>query len=164
MGKYLIILATLLALAVPVWADDGDTASKSYTVSGSSMEPTLKPGDKVLVEEGYYKNNPVLRGDLVAIIFPSRNHPMVKRVAAVEGDRVEIKQGNLWINGIALNDENGSQDKLKVLAMQLANFKNRIPKGQLIVMGDNSTSSFDSGDFGIISERQLSGRVKQGKK
>ncbi|MBT3509305.1 MAG: signal peptidase I, partial [Nitrospina sp.] len=88
----------------------------------------------------------------------------VKRVVAVEGDTVEIKEGNLWVNGNALNDGNSPQGKLKVLAMQLANFNNRIPKGQLIVMGDNSTSSFDSGDYGIISRRQLSGRVKQEKK
>jgi type IV secretory pathway protease TraF len=51
----------------------------------------------------------------------------------------------------------------KVLAMQLANFNNRIPKGQLIVMGDNSETSFDSGDFGVVSKRQLSGRVRQTK-
>jgi signal peptidase I len=161
MSKHLIILATLLVWNIPVWADDGGTASKSYTVSGSSMLPTLKPGDKVLVEEGYYKINPVLRGDLVSIKFPSRNHPMVKRVVAVEGDTVEIKEGNLWVNGNALNDGNSPQGKLKVLAMQLANFNNRIPKGQLIVLGDNERNSFDSGDYGIISKSQLSGRIQR---
>ena len=57
--------------------------------------------------------------------------------------------------------ERYTQSQLKILAMQRLISKNRIPKGQLIVMGDNSNTSCDSGDFGIISRSQLSGQVKQ---
>lgn len=86
------------------------------------MEPTLKPGDKVLVEEGYYKSKPVLRGDLIALKFKSRNHPMVKRVVTVEGGTVKIKQGNLWVNGSPSRDKAIAQSKLKVLGIQLSSF------------------------------------------
>lgn len=141
------------------------TQSKSYTVSGNSMQPTLNSGDNIQVEQGYYANHPVQRGDLVALKFQSRNRPMVKRVVAVSGDSVEIKNGKFWINNqspteTALKNRSISHSKLKVLKIQLKRYGNRIPNGQLIVMGDNTKNSFDSGDYGLVSKSQLSGRVK----
>ncbi len=140
--------------------------SKSYTVSGTSMQPTLNSGDNIQVEEGYYKNHPVTRGDLVALKFQSRNRPMVKRVVAVAGNSVEIKNGKFWINGRApteawIKNRNIAHNKLKILKIQLKRYGNRIPNGQLIVMGDNSKNSYDSGDYGMVSISQLSGRVQQ---
>lgn len=139
--------------------------SKSYQVSGSSMQPTLNSGDTLQVEEGYYQNHPVIRGDLVALKFESRNRPMVKRVVAISGDSVEVKNGKFWINGQPpiepwLKNRNAAQSKLKVLTIQLKRYGNKIPKGQLIVMGDNDKNSYDSGDYGMVSISQLSGRAK----
>ena len=149
---------------VPVTATPSPGRSKPYTVSGSSMQPALNTGDSVQVEEGYYASHPVQRGDLVALKFQSRNRPMVKRVVAVSGDVVEVKNGKFWINGRPptepwLKDRSFAQNKLKILKIQLNRYGNRIPNGQLIVMGDNGTNSFDSGDYGMISKSQVKGRV-----
>lgn len=142
-----------------------DKNTQTMTVSGISMSPTLKPGDKVKV--GRSDNTSLLRnGDLVAVQFRTRERRMLKRVIAVEGDEVEFVDGRLKLNGEWLDTSWWPGEKrlavrhYRILSIQLSRYDNRVPKGNLIVMGDNSNKSFDSGDYGMVSLQQVAGRVQ----
>jgi len=155
------LTALLPALAGAAGAGQG----REMTVAGSSMAPTLLPGQKVFVDPGYYDGHPPARGDLVALAFKTRERLMVKRVIALPGDRVEIRDGRLWRDGGALEEPYLAEPRLlaakvgRLLALQLWRNGGRVPPGHVIVLGDNTAGSFDSGDYGSVSLDQIVGRV-----
>lgn len=133
------------------------------TVSGNSMLPTLKPGDKVRLVRETGQN--LTSGDMVAIQMKTRNRMMVKRIIARAGDSVVIDNGYLVINGERLNtkwwpvNRRLAKKNYRLLVIQLSRYGNRVPNGNLIAMGDNTTNSYDSGDFGMLSMSQIMGRI-----
>ena len=150
-----------LALAGTAFAQQ----TADYTVAGRSMVPTLMPGDRIVVVAEAYADHPPGRGELVAIRFKSRPRPMVKRVIAIAGDSVEIRAGRLWLNGRRLEEPYLADPRVvsardyRLLLTQLARGGGTVPLGHVVVMGDNVRGSFDSGDYGLVSLRQVVGRV-----
>jgi len=64
------------------------------------MQPTLVPGDVVLVDTSYFCRNEPRRGDLAAFLRPTANSPVfIKRVIGLPGDRVQLKEGRIYVNG-----------------------------------------------------------------
>ncbi len=129
------------------------------------MLPTLRSGDTVFVDPAYYTEKSFKRNDLVAIQFSSRKRPMVKRIIAVAGDSVTINNGRIHLNDIPLEEPYLSGPRIlspkaaKLLSLQLSRYSNRVPKANCIMMGDNTKNSFDSGDYGFVSESQVVGMV-----
>ncbi len=158
-----VLPALVLALALAGAAAAGQ--GREMTVAGSSMAPTLAPGQTVFVDPGAYVEHGPARGDLVALSFKTRARPMVKRVIALPGDRVEIRGGQLWLNGAPLAEPYLAEPRVlalkagRLLALQLARNGGRVPPGHLIALGDNPAASFDSGDYGFVSLDQIAGRV-----
>ncbi len=127
-------------------------------VNGRSMKPALKHGDEIQVDRDYFKNHSPKRNDMVALKFNARERLMVKRILAVPGDHVEFRSNQMLINGKSFAIAS-SVSSSKILPLQLKRYGNRIPQNNYIVMGDNRSNSFDSGDFGLISMPQLEGKV-----
>lgn len=146
---------TYLLISVMLLLNPGDSlGQKIYTVSGNSMEPAVYAGDRVIVDQ---PGNPLQRGDLVAIFFNNRERPILKRVVAVAGDRVELKNGK-----VAVNDQDSdfaAGPGTSVLVIQLERYNGVIPQNMLLVLGDNSGESVDSRQLGLIAISQVGGRV-----
>ncbi|MDH3593584.1 MAG: signal peptidase I [Rhodospirillales bacterium] len=153
----------VLALAGAAVAAGGQ--GREMTVAGSSMAPTLSPGQKVWVDPGTYAEHAPARGDLVALAFKTRARLMVKRVVALPGDRLEIRDGRLWRDGRPLEEPYLAAPRVlaakaaRLLALQLSRNGGRVPAGHVVVLGDNTAGSFDSGDYGFVSLDQIVGRV-----
>ena len=64
-----------------------------------SMEPTLTEGDNVLVEKLGPRFDWLGRGDIIVFRFPGESKQLIKRLVAIEGDRVEVIDGKLYVNG-----------------------------------------------------------------
>lgn len=83
----------------------------------------------------------------------------------VKGDEIVFVDGRLKLNGEWVDTSWWPGEKrlavrhYKILSIQLSRYDNRVPKGNLIVMGDNTNKSFDSGDYGMIALSQLAGHV-----
>ena len=148
--KKLIFLAVLLLPYLSY-----GNALKTYTVAGDSMSPVLASGDNVVVNTEI--DEPAERGDLVAIKFKNTATPMVKRVVAVEGDRVEIKNNTIIINEKSFRhiDEKRWQSTVN----QLKRYSWIVPSNNFFVLGDNPQNSRDSRRLGLISTSQLIGKV-----
>jgi len=130
----------------------------SVTVSGTSMEATLAPGDHILAVDCAGGCTRVTPSGIV--IFPSplsagEDAYLVKRVVAQGGNRIEIADGLVQIDGTAL-DEPYIASKLRGDA-SLPGLT--IPPGTVFVMGDNRTASFDSRIFGPVAIEKLRGRA-----
>ena len=128
-------------------------------VSGSSMNPTLYNGDKMLVSDLFYKPS---AGDVV--VFKSDtydpNKALVKRVIATEGQEINIdfSTGTVYIDGEPIEE-----DYIAELTRNKLDFigPKTVPEGCVFVMGDNRNKSTDSrkSEIGMVDERTILGRV-----
>ncbi len=128
-------------------------------VSGSSMYPTLKDGDKMIVSGLFYKPQ---YGDIVVFKTDSYdpNKALVKRVIATEGQEISIDfdRGVVYINGSPLEEDyiaELTKTKLDFIGPQT------VPEGCVFVMGDNRNASTDSRrkEIGMVDERMILGRA-----
>ena len=123
------------------------------------MEPTLKVGDRVLVNKLSYDFHDVNRGDVVVFRSPpGENNPeikdLIKRVIALPNETVEAHDGRVYINGSPLREPYLPEG---TTTSQFA--PEKIPPGFLWVMGDNRSNSKDSRVFRPIDEDLVVGRA-----
>jgi len=146
-GKTLVI-AFLLAQLVMV------SVAQAFQVEQYSMEPTLLPHDRVLVNKFVYRFREPQRGDVIVLHYPrdpSRNY--IKRIVALPGDRIEIRNGHLHIN-------NTSVQELYVNGQPSGDYgPEAVPDGSYFVLGDNRNNSEDSRAFGFLKRTQVVGRA-----
>ena len=133
---------------------------QSFFIPSGSMIPTLQVGNRVLVNELAYDFHPVHRGDIIVFKTPPNDSfnpaikDLVKRVIGLPGDTVSSANGKLYVNGIPL-----SEPYLPPGTVTSGVSLQKIPPGELWVMGDNRGDSEDSRFFGPISEKLIVGRV-----
>ena len=133
------------------------SAETVFRVNGTSMQPTLKPGDLIQVDEGYFDNHLLVRGGLVAIQFKTQATPLIKRVVAVAGDLVQIVDEEMVVAGKRYQmPKRGGE----ILAIQLSRYEWQVPPNHFIALGDNPRVSFDSTGFGLLSRKQVMGRIR----
>lgn len=122
-------------------------------VKGTSMEPTLKDGTLVFyarVIKDYQ------RGDVVSMRMPSGEY-YVKRVVAVAGDEVDIRDGVLYLNGEAL-DEDYTMGETRSQGT-LVSYPYVVEEARVFVLGDNREDSKDSRTFGSVLIEQIKGKL-----
>lgn len=122
-------------------------------VKGDSMEPTLYKGEAVIYSR---ITNDFQRGDVVSVRVPEGEY-YVKRVIAVEGDTIDIRDGNVYINGLLQQE---SYIKGQTLPQEgTVVYPYELQENQIFVMGDNREGSMDSRSFGVVGERQIKGKL-----
>lgn len=121
-------------------------------VVGISMEPTYHDGNVVLVDKVFYKQGEPERNDIVVVKYGSDQ--IIKRVIAVEGDKIECIDNELYLNGQLLEEDYINED------MDYHDFSYEIPDGKIFIMGDNRNHSVDSRLIGYIDfEEDVVGKV-----
>lgn len=131
----------------------------SYEVKGSSMVPTYQPaGDRVLTDGIFFKlTGGPQRGDIVildkAAAPGADDEALIKRVIGLPGEQIEIRQGNIYINGQLLNEpyiQNHADYNYPATI---------IPPNNYFVLGDNRPVSLDSHYFGPVTRDQIVAKV-----
>ena len=163
--EWIIAIAIALVLVLVIT----NFIAKSYTVRGDSMYPTLKDGEKVIVNMIGFKTGGLEKGNVI-VFHANKDSDYVKRVIGMPGDSVEYKHDQLYVNGkkvkepyLDYNEKHKSYDEItgsfKVKNLPNSNGSNTIPKNKLLVLGDNREVSKDSRSFGLIDEDQVVGKV-----
>ncbi|NCO65577.1 signal peptidase I [Candidatus Aquicultor secundus] len=145
----LVITAVIIAFVIK-WL-----VVQPFYIPSGSMEPTLVPGDRVLVSKFIYRFVQPKPGDIIVFIAPNGDgRDFIKRIVATGGDTVEVKEGRLYVNG------KPSQGDYKTMPGDYSNFPaKKIPKGRVFVMGDNRPNSMDARVFGPLDENAILGRA-----
>jgi len=130
-------------------------------VPSESMLPTLEVGDRMFVRRQPPSYAPAV-GDIIVFSNPERTpldqagqliNLLVKRVIALPGQQVEVKNGQVWINGTPLSEPYLNEPILYQLPPQT------VPQGQLFVLGDNRNSSRDSRVWGFLPRPHVIGNA-----
>jgi signal peptidase I len=141
--------------------------AQPYRVQQVSMERTLEPDQYVLVDKLTPRFDAYKRGDIVVFNPPSnwvqaQGQPYIKRVIGIGGDTVELKDGQVLVNGTKLLEkgyvyqEDGDSQPTDAL---IGVGKWVIPSGQLFLMGDHRSNSADSREFGPVDISAVIGRA-----
>lgn len=162
-----ILIAAVLALFIRTFI------IQPFKIPSNSMFPTLKPGDRIFVSKFIYGAKvpftdivlPKVRapqpGDIVVFLSPAEKKKyLVKRYIAGGGDIVEIRDGDIYVNGRMLEDapinkffyynhgEFGPENKTI-----------KVPEGHFYALGDNSNNSMDSRYWGFVPDKNMVGRA-----
>lgn len=123
-------------------------------VEGESMEPTLEDGETIMFNKFVYLTGEPERGDIVIIDRPIKNY--VKRVIALPGETIKVRNHDLYIDGEKYKQKFISKDARN----HTGNFgPYKVPKNQYFVMGDNREISMDSRNgLGFIKEDTIIGK------
>src|SRR5438045_4842950 len=123
-----------------------------------SMESTLLQGDRVLVSKIDYRVGMPERGDIV-VFQPTTDStiPYVKRVAAVAGDSIDLRDGDLYINGIK-TDYAGAHGATAAQSPAVT-YPLKVPADSFFALGDNRLASSDSRSFGPQPDDRIIGKV-----
>jgi signal peptidase I len=137
---------------------------QAFYIPTGSMEPTLKVGDRVLVNKLSYDLHDVHRGDIVVFERPDNAGPgdtedLIKRVVALPGETVEARDGRVYVDGERL------EEPYLEPGMETPDFAVgragpvEVPEGHVFVLGDNRGNSSASNVFGPIEEDLIVGRA-----
>lgn len=174
---YLIIILMVFPVSMSTALLVREGFYEAFYVAAESMRPTLPKGDRVIADKRVYRSEPVAHGDVIVFINPNkRNVRFIKRVVALGGDTIELKDNSVYLNGEELPttvegnvrwETNGSARYRTQLVLEQATDpativdvpKTTIPQGCCYVLGDNRNRSRDSRYFGPIPLVDVIGRV-----
>lgn len=169
----LLVMLGLLAAA-------RDTLANHYVVPSGSMQPTLEPGDRVVVDMRAYglrlpfSQHALMdvgapqRGEVAVFDSPADGTRLIKRVVAVAGDRVDVRNGHLSINGQPLQQAGNPAaeqfgSRIAQLGLDMGGGPDVdgmvVPDGKLLVMGDHRGNSFDGRFFGFVDADKVYGKA-----
>ena len=130
--------------------------AQAFKVQGTSMQPLLSDGERIIVNKFVYRFKPIERGDVVVFWYPrDPSVSFIKRVVGLPGDKLELRRGVLYLNG-----RRAEEDYL------LPAFRDEdspppleVKKGYYYVLGDHRSSSNDSRNWGEVPEKYIYGKA-----
>ncbi len=165
-----IVIAVLLALFIRTFI------VQAFKIPSGSMLPTLQIGDHILVSKFIYGVKMPFTGktlipvsdpkpnDILVFQFPKNPElDYIKRVIAVAGDTVEIRDKKIFINGKPFVDEHGVFKDPLILPAEVAPRDNfgpaTVPADKIFAMGDNRDNSFDGRFWGFVDLKAVRGKA-----
>ncbi|MDX1662796.1 MAG: signal peptidase I [Candidatus Promineifilaceae bacterium] len=146
------IIETLLLTLFIFWLVNAATGR--YRVQGHSMLPTLHEGEYLIINKLSYQLDEPVRGDIIVLHYPrDPSREYIKRIIGLPGDRVEIGDGGVWVNGVLL-DEPYLEATPTYRAQSWT-----VPDDQFFVLGDNRNNSSDSRDWSFLSREEIVGKA-----
>jgi len=125
-------------------------------VEGTSMMPSLDDQERIFVNKFVYRMEPIQRGDIVVFHYPrDPSKSFIKRVIGLAGDHIRIEAGQVFVNGVSLEEDYVPPD----YADQRSYPELIVPPNAYFLLGDHRTMSNDSRDFGPVQQKFIYGKA-----
>ena len=146
----IVVAAVVITLLI-------QTTVQKSSVIGYCMEPGLQNGQQLLINKVVYYFHEPERGDVIILHPPPpyspKTTPFIKRIIALPGDTIEVKNGAVYINGSEL-------DEPYIKEPPTYNFQQKkIPENEYFVLGDNRNNANDSHVWGTVPRQNIIGKA-----
>lgn len=166
LGKFLLEFIQSIVLALAVFVLFYLFVAQPNEVKGSSMYPTFKDKEYLLTEKISYELGDPKRGDVVIFKAPASEPcsadecEYIKRVIGIPGDKVMVKEGDVYVNGEML-DQSFLPEKVYTSQGEYMEegVEKVVPEGQYLCFGDNRPNSRDGREFGPIDRDLIIGKA-----
>ncbi|MBM7644337.1 signal peptidase I [Scopulibacillus daqui] len=128
-------------------------------VEGHSMVPTLHNRDHMIINKLSYKLSKPKRFDII-VFHATKRSDYIKRVIGLPGDVIQYKNDHLFVNGKKMNEPYLRSLKRQSIGPLTYDFKEKVPKGTIFVLGDNRRNSRDSRIFGPVPINKIVGKAE----
>jgi signal peptidase I len=148
-----LLLTLILALAIFFLLQ---VTVQTYIVVGQSMEPNLHNDDLLVINKIVYRLHDPERGDVVVLYPPDQPRdepPYIKRIIALPGDTIEVKNGAVYVNDNKLIESYIKEPPTYTLALQ------HVPENEYFVLGDNRNISHDSRSGWTVPRQDIIGKA-----
>jgi signal peptidase I len=125
-------------------------------VEGTSMLPELKDQERIFVNKFVYRFEKISRRDIVVFWYPrDSSKSFIKRIIGLPGDTIEIRRGEVFVNGVALDEPYILPEYMDKRSMD----PRTVELGYYFVMGDDRKFSSDSRIWGLVPEKYIYGKA-----
>jgi signal peptidase I len=127
-------------------------------VEGTSMMPALVDQERIFINKFVYRFgiSEISRGDTVVFWYPGDpSKSYIKRIVGMPGDRVQVVEGSVFVNGSPLNEPYVPSDYRDTVSTSLST----VPANEYFVLGDHRSSSNDSRSWGTVPRRYIYGKA-----
>jgi signal peptidase I len=132
-----------------------------FRAAAASMAPTVRRGEYFLADSTFYRDRQPSRGEVAVYVHPKQSDiHVIKRIVAIEGDRIAIRNGRAIVNGMAVEEPYIEAGSPRAPFANMA--ETRVPLDHVFVLGDNRADSEDSRNtstHGAVPIKNLIGRV-----
>lgn len=143
-----------IAIALAIGLVLKGSVADARMVPTPSMVPTVQVGDRIFVEKVILKFTGIKRGDIIVFTPPvPSTDDYLKRVIGLPGETVEVKDGQVYINGEPLAEDYLAE------AIRYKYGPVTVPEGKVLVLGDNRNYSEDSHRWGMLDQSAIHGRA-----
>ena len=181
---YLLFILVSLTYPTSLSATIRDHVWQAFKIPSASMAPSVLPGDRIFLNKAIYNMKSISRGDIVVFIYPDdRRKFYIKRVVALPGDTISIRNSVVWVNNQPLRQDSTTQPPetnftieentriveetngttsypILITGSEPENMAEiTVPHGHCFVMGDNRPASKDSRQVGTIPLADVKGRL-----
>ncbi len=161
LGGFLFEIIQIVVFAVSIFLFVYLLVLQPHKIKGESMEPNFHDSEYLLTDKLSYRYNEAKYGDVIVFKAPpDYKEEYIKRIIALPGDTIAIKDSKVYVNGNILNESYIPNEFTTYAGNFLAEGSVlTVPPDSFFVMGDNREHSLDSRRFGFITKDKVIGKA-----
>lgn len=161
LASFFLDILQVIVFAVAIFLFVYLLIMQPHKIKGDSMQPNFPDGEYLLTDKVSYRFNEPDRGDIIVFEPPnSTGDEFIKRIIALPGETVSLKQGSVYVNDQKLNEPYITREMLTYQGVFLGDGEEvTVPVSHYFVLGDNRPHSSDSRAWGFVDEDKVTGRA-----
>ena len=161
LGAFFLDILEVVVFAIAIFLFVYLLVLQPHKIKGDSMQPNYPDGEFLLTDKVSYRFGEAKRGDVIVFEAPGiPEEEYIKRIIALPGESVSIKNGGVYINDKKLQENYLNQSLITSSGVFAEETKElTVPKDNYFVLGDNRPASSDSRTWGFVAKEKINGRA-----